>query len=78
MTARSEILAAIPSVQRGDGTFSLRDILNELARRNSSFAESTLRTHIRSSMCVNAPKNHGTTYDDLERVSRGIYRATKR
>ena len=36
--------------------------------------ESTIRTHVCSVMCANAPTNHMTTYDDLERVSHGRYR----
>jgi hypothetical protein len=25
-------------------------------------------------MCVNAPDHHGSTYNDFERVGRGVYR----
>jgi hypothetical protein len=40
----------------------------------SDLAPATIRTHITSRMCADAPDHHGTTYDDLERVSRGVYR----
>jgi hypothetical protein len=37
-------------------------------------AESTIRTMIVSHLCRNAPDHAATTYDDLERVGRGLYR----
>ena len=48
------------------------DVLREM--RDSTYSESTIRTHVTSRMCANAPDNHGTTYDDLVRVGRGLYR----
>lgn len=74
VTARSEILAAIESVVAADGTFAVADIVKELDRRGSAYAESTIRTHIVSRMCETAPDHHAATYDDLERVDRGMYR----
>lgn len=74
MTARDEILEAIPAVIRSDGTFTLESILQELRRRGSTCAESTIRTHVVSRMCANSPKNHAVTYDDFERVETGVYR----
>ncbi len=71
MTARDEILDAVDSL--GD-TFTPNDVLREMRRRGSSYADSTIRTHVISRMCANAPDNHGTGYDDLERVSAGVYR----
>ncbi len=73
-TARDEILAVIPAVVRADGTFTLEDVVEELRRRGSAYADSTIRTHVTSRMCANAPGNHAVTYDDLERVDRGVYR----
>lgn len=74
MTARDEILEAIPAVVRSDGTFTLESILQELRRRGSEYAESTIRTHVVSRMCANSPENHAVSYDDLERVETGVYR----
>jgi hypothetical protein len=73
-TARSEILDAIPAVQRPDGTFTLESIVRVLQRRKSRYAEGTIRTHVVSRMCANAPTNHAVTYDDLEKVDTGVYR----
>lgn len=74
MTAREEILLAIDAVKASDGTFTVMHVVRELGRRGSEFKESTIRTHIVSRMCVDAPNHHGTTFDDLERVDRGTYR----
>jgi hypothetical protein len=76
MTARDEIIAALPSVEArsADGSFSPEDVVDELRRRGSAYAESTIRTHVVSRMCGNAPDHHARTYDDLERVSDGRYR----
>jgi hypothetical protein len=76
MTARDEILAALPGIEArtADGSFSPQDVVDELRRRGTSLAEATIRTHVVSRMCANAPDNHARTYDDLERVSGGRYR----
>lgn len=73
MTARDEILAALPSVSSSDGTFTVEQVVRELQRRRSRYAESTIRTHICSRMCANVPDNHATTFNDLIRVAPGIY-----
>ena len=74
-TAREQILAAIDGIcsRRGD-TFTVTDVVQWLKAQGSDLAESTVRTHITSRMCSDSPDNHGTTYDDLERVDRGVYR----
>lgn len=74
MTARDEILAAIPAVASSDGTFTLESLLTELRHRNSTYAESTIRTHAVSRMCANSPRNHAVAYNDLERTDPGVYR----
>jgi hypothetical protein len=37
-------------------------VTTELEHRGSQLAPSTIRTHIASLMCANAPHHHGTTY----------------
>lgn len=78
MTARRQILSAIPAVTDADETFSVVAVLAELDRRGSTYSPSTVRTHVTSVMCANAPDNHRTTYPDLERVDRGLYRLRTR
>lgn len=54
--------------------FQLSEIVAEVQRSTGQFSESTIRTHIVSRMCANAPDNHAVVHDDLQRVSRGVYR----
>ena len=76
MTARDDILAALPAVRARLKTdvFAPEDVIEELARRGSHSRPSTIRTHVVSRMCRNAPDHHAVTYDDLERVGPGLYR----
>jgi hypothetical protein len=74
--ARREILDAIRAVltRSGGDTFTPAEIVAEMTRRGTGYAESTIRTMITAHLCRNAPDNAGTTYDDLERTDRGRYR----
>lgn len=76
MTVRHEILQAFERLERRHGRvdFQLSDIVLEVQSATDEYAESSIRTHVVSVMCVNAPVNHATTYRDLERVGRGTYR----
>jgi hypothetical protein len=75
-TARQEILTAARQLARRspDGSFALMEIVGEMRRGGSRYAESTIRTHVTSRMCADSPDHHDTTYDDLERLDRGRYR----
>jgi len=75
-TCRLEILEVFRSLEqrRGREIFSLTEILAEMKSRGTSYPESTIRTHVCSHMCVDAPDNAAVTYPDLERVERGRYR----
>ena len=76
MTARHEILQALPAVRArlGRDTFSPQDVIDELHRRGTTYSDSTIRTHIVSRMCADAPDNHAVVYADLVRVAPGLYR----
>ena len=79
MTCRDEILTCanrIVSV-KGCNEFTIAEILTCMRSEGTLYSESTIRTHITSRMCHNVPKHHGTTYDDLERVERGVYRLVR-
>lgn len=74
-TAREQILAAIDRITTGPAdSFTVSQVVAELKSSGTDLAESTIRTHVTSRMCGDAPDNHGKTYDDLERVDRGVYR----
>ena len=76
MTARDEILAAaqLLAMKSLDHTFSIDDVIQELGRHDSRYAESTIRTHVASRLCANAADHHPDTYDDFVRTSSGRYR----
>ena len=72
---RREVLAAAEHFESaGETEFTPDEIVRYLMRQGSTYAESTIRTHVVSLMCVNAPANHGTRYGDLERVAHARYR----
>lgn len=75
-SAREEILAAAKMLadRSPDGSFTLTQIITTLRHAGSRYAESTIRTHVTSRMCADAPDHHGTTYDDFERLGGGRYR----
>lgn len=72
---REEVLAAAKYIHSlGHSEFTPDEVIRYLRQQKSSYSESTIRTHVVSRMCANAPDNHVTTYADLERVARGRYR----
>ena len=79
-TCRDEILECAQTVMRHSGLdhFTIPEIIGCMEKRGSRYAESTIRTHVVSRMCANAPDNHAVTYRDLERTDRGEYRLLQR
>ncbi len=75
MSARTDVRTAAASLmQKGQTLFSPAELIAEARQGGSSYPEVTLRTHIVSSMCVNASGPSAGVYPDLVRVSRGLYR----
>lgn len=76
MTCRDKILAATKrlteSAERDD--YTLQELLKEMRQHGTTHKESTIRTHVTSRLCVNAPDHHAVTYPDLERIALGRYR----
>ena len=68
-TARDVILAALPAIRAllKTDVFAPEDVIEELAQRGSHYRPSTIRTHVVSRMCRDAPNHHAVTYDDLQR-----------
>lgn len=75
-TARDEILSVVKAItqEREDKSFKVDEVLSLLKRRNTSYKESTIRTHITSRCCANSPNHHGSVYNDFERIGKGLYR----
>ncbi len=55
--------------ERGGWTFTAEEVVRALPHLN----ESSVRTHVVSRCCVNAPKNHPHKWDYFSRVGRGLY-----
>src|SRR5438093_7289705 len=55
--------------ERGERTFSAEDVVRALPHLN----ENSVRTHIVSRCCVNAPRNHPHRWAYFRRVARGLY-----
>ena len=72
MAVHDEVLAAALRLarERGDWTFTPDEVVRALPHLNAS----TIRTHVTSRCCVNAPKNHLHKWDYFRRVGRGTYR----
>lgn len=62
--------------KKGLNEFSVTEILDSMHRRGTSFSDSTIKTHVTSRCCGNAPQNHGTKYDDFRRIGPGRYKLT--
>lgn len=79
MGAREDILDAVAALctRSGSDTFTPQEVIDELARRGSSYSPATIRTHVVSRMCGNAPDHHATVFNDLERVAPGRYRLAR-
>ncbi len=76
MTCRDEVLDAARALasRSSDGTFTVAQVVAEMRRRGSRYLESTIRTHVISRMCANAPDHHAVVYQDLVRTHWGTYR----
>lgn len=79
-SCRDEILQAFERLEgrHARRTFELSEIVSEVLAATNAYAETTIRTHVTSRMCADSPDHHHTTFDDLERVDRGVYRRRSR
>jgi hypothetical protein len=71
-----QVLAAANNVvaSKGVNEFTPDEIIQELHRAGSSCADATIRTHVVSRCCRNAPDHHAKVYDYFERVGPGRYK----
>jgi hypothetical protein len=74
--ARKEILAAARAVVEGTGLaeFTIADVLLEMRRRGTRYADATIRTMMSSHLCAESLGNGIAGHADLRRVGRGTYR----
>jgi hypothetical protein len=69
-----EILDGARRIAGQDGTFRLADVVGAVPHLNPA----TVRTHVASRCCVNAPANHQSRYSYFRALGRGIYRIEPR
>ena len=71
MTIHEEILAAARRLcsARGTWTFAPSEIVNAVPHLN----ERSVRTHVISRCCVNAPSHHAHRWPYFRRIGRGLY-----
>jgi hypothetical protein len=76
MTCRDDVLACARRIveQKGENRFTVKEIVDLMEEDGTEFSGATIRTHITSRMCVNAPQHHAVVYADFERIGRGVYR----
>ena len=76
MHVHDEVLGAAIRIcgERGGWTFTPDEIVRALPHQNPS----TVRTHVVSRCCTNAPKNHPHKWDYFRRTSRGHYEIAPR
>ncbi len=76
MSVQQEVLHAVRRIcrERGAWTFTPDEIVRALPNLNAS----TVRTHIVSRCCVNAPAHHAHRWGYFRRVSRGLYQVMRR
>src|SRR5919106_5674867 len=65
-----QVLAAASHVADARWTFRLRDVVAALPHLNPG----TVRTHVASRCCVNAPAHHQTRWPYFRALGRGVYR----
>ena len=75
-TCREAVLEAFVRLegQSSRKDFQLSEIVKEVLAMTGNFAESTIRTHVTSKMCAQAPTHHAMKYADLDRIGAGRYR----
>lgn len=76
MTARQAVLLAFQDLQSTTGreAFKPQEIVDWARQQFPEFSERTIRTHVVSRMSGGG--HHTVTYEDLERIGRGLYRMT--
>ena len=71
-SVQQQVLAAAQRLceTRAEGTFTLAELVAALPHLDAG----TIRTHVASRCCVNAPSNHAHRWPYFRRLRRGVYR----
>lgn len=65
LSCRDEILISVGAVinRKALNEFTVKEILDEMVENETTYKESTIRTHIISRCCVNSSNHHVTVYE---------------
>jgi len=76
MACHEEVLEASKVIVnlKGKNEFSPEEVITYLKKQGTIYKESTIRTHIISRCCGNAPIHHGTRYHYFERIAYSLYK----
>lgn len=76
MTCHEEVLEAAKFIVKSKcrNEFTPDEIIKYLKKRDTIYKENTIRTHICSRCCVNAPKHHEVKWEYFERIGHGLYK----
>lgn len=69
ITCRDEVLQAARELAAlsSEGAFTVHEVVSLMAQAGTRYKPATIRTHVTSRMCVNAPAHHASRYPDLAR-----------
>ena len=75
-SCRDELLKVVKEVvsKKDKNEFTVIEIVNAMKEHGTVYKESTIRTHITSKCCVNAPAHHTERFPDYERIEHGLYK----
>jgi hypothetical protein len=75
-TCRDELLLATRAIvkAKGDNRFTPKEAIEFMKKNNTTYADSTISTHITSRCCRNAKQHHAVTYNDYEALGNGVYK----
>jgi hypothetical protein len=75
-TCRDELLSAAREIVKAKGIneISPKEVIAFMNANNTTFEDSTIRTHLVSRCCSNANRHHAIVYNDFERIGVGNYK----
>ena len=75
-TCREEVVDAARAIvsNKGINEFTVREIIEHLEGQGTTYKRSTIRTHVVSRCCTNAPDHHAVVYKDFERIRPRVYK----
>ena len=76
MACHEEVLEAAISIikTKGVNEFTPSEVIQYLKKQNTTYKESSIRTHIISRCCINAPPHFAKRYEYFECIGHGLYK----